>query len=450
MESPGLTELAAAIPRRLHNFIDDVPAGLLAIGPDLRVVDANASFARLAGTSQARLLGRNGMTLIHPDDHLMVLRSIELITSAPDRTFTASVRMCRDDGEHVHVEIDASVITPGDDVAFVLSVTAASTSVEIERFVETAVRGDDLRSALASLVRAIEGYQTYRASVHWATDDRNDLDEDVDVVTVDPQIAAITSNPTIAAMIWANRNNVGARIVLNEVHGGAVVDRLLARSEQRAAVLFPIVAGDEAMGCIAVWSRHNDYIGPAGVRFVERMASLASLALRQDVLDRRLRTLAHTDSLTGASNRAVFTERLGHAVDAGNGVVVLLDIDQFKQINDSHGHGVGDEVLLEVATRLRASLPGACVARLGGDEFGILTFGIDRQDDDDGRLAAARRVQHAIEVPFHISVGALAVRCSVGAALVSQSTNVPDLLATADRAMYEAKRSRISTGLDGS
>src|SRR5450759_833236 len=159
--------------------------------------------------------------------------------------------------------------------------------------------------------------------------------------------------------------------------------------------------------------------------------------------DRELRHLAFHDPLTGLANRALFTDRLDHAIELHRRelrplAVLLLDLDDFKHVNDSLGHPVGDELLIRVAERLRASLRAVdTVARLGGDEFAVL---IEGGDIDPRRVAD--RVQASFEMPFDVGVESLRMQASIGLATDSpelRELTAIDLLRYADLAMYQAK-----------
>jgi len=156
--------------------------------------------------------------------------------------------------------------------------------------------------------------------------------------------------------------------------------------------------------------------------------------------------LALLDSLTGLPNRRLLAERMRHTVaDAqatgGRLGMVLLDIDRFKDINDSLGHDHGDELLEQVAQRLRQALRDEdIVARLGGDEFAILLTDV-RSVDDAERLA--RRVRSLFVPPFQLGEMSLHVETSIGVAcLPDHASDASSLMRTADVAMYIAKHHR--------
>jgi diguanylate cyclase (GGDEF)-like protein len=152
-----------------------------------------------------------------------------------------------------------------------------------------------------------------------------------------------------------------------------------------------------------------------------------------------LREQATHDGLTGLANRTEFTARVEEALAGPGGVTVLLiDLDDFKAVNDTLGHGVGDDLLITVAERLRGAVrDGDLVARLGGDEFAVLLRG--RSSQDPGRFAA--RILADVAQPVRIGDHTLAVRASIGVALAGPGDDLEGLLRNADIAMYAAKDS---------
>ena len=188
-------------------------------------------------------------------------------------------------------------------------------------------------------------------------------------------------------------------------------------------------------------------ISSHALTFHGRTAALVSV---QDVTDRvaledQLRHQAFHDSLTGLANRALFLDRVELALRrsgrAGAGVaVLLLDLDEFKTVNDSLGHSAGDELLRVVAGRVRESLrPEDTAARLGGDEFAILVDGV--HGPEEGRAVAAR-IRDSLRGVVHLDDRQMFVQASIGIALAADAerdVTAEDLLRNADTAMYSAK-----------
>ena len=178
----------------------------------------------------------------------------------------------------------------------------------------------------------------------------------------------------------------------------------------------------------------------ADTDFLQALANILADAIRQRGTEDRIRYQALHDPLTDLPNRVLFLDRLGQAlVRPGSQVAVaLLDIDNFKLVNDSLGHSAGDELLRKVAPRLQAALrPGDTIGRLGGDEFVVL---LEQVADEDAAARVAERIVAAFEVPFQLSAGEHFAKASLGVVLAHDGEQEPaGLIRDADAAMYQAK-----------
>ncbi|HEX2063279.1 MAG TPA: EAL domain-containing protein, partial [Acidimicrobiales bacterium] len=161
---------------------------------------------------------------------------------------------------------------------------------------------------------------------------------------------------------------------------------------------------------------------------------------------RAQQALAHQamhDSLTGLANRALFLDRVSHSLDRlvrqpGNAAVLFLDLDRFKDINDSLGHDAGDQVLVAVARRLENVLRRSdTVARFGGDEFTIFCEDLEAESH---AVTLAERVDEALSVPLEVEGRDISITTSIGIAYARGKVNGEDLLRDADMAMYRAKQ----------
>ncbi len=172
------------------------------------------------------------------------------------------------------------------------------------------------------------------------------------------------------------------------------------------------------------------------------------LLVERRALTSQLEQMAYHDALTGLPNRALFFHRLEQTLEDAQRethttAVVLLDLDDFKPINDELGHHAGDEVLVSVARRLVAQVRGTdTAARLGGDEFAVLLAATSAEHVE----AAARRISTAITEPLIVEGRSLQVGCSVGIAVDTDGgTPAADLVRRADAAMYRVKGERRRT-----
>lgn len=167
-------------------------------------------------------------------------------------------------------------------------------------------------------------------------------------------------------------------------------------------------------------------------------------ATEHHATEQALRRRAFYDRLTGLPNRDLFLDRLGHAVrgtsrrGAEPFAVLFMDLDSFKDVNDTMGHSVGDALLVQVAARLRTCVrPGDTMARLGGDEFAVI---LPSAQNNAQALAVARRIHQVLTQPFQLQDKPQVVSTSIGVAMYDGSQSPDDVLRDADVAMYLAKR----------
>jgi diguanylate cyclase (GGDEF)-like protein len=208
----------------------------------------------------------------------------------------------------------------------------------------------------------------------------------------------------------------------------------------------------ETLAGAAARIERGDYVASVDVQRADEIGVLASSLnhMRGGIAEResRILKLAYEDPLTDLANRSRFSKELARAIDdAARGglrlTILMMDLDRFKYVNDTLGHGVGDHVLREVSLRLERAVPGAgCVARLGGDEFAIL---IKRgsQAETDHCTDAARNIISALEAPILYEDQLLDVGTSIGIAHYPEhGRDAQTLVRNADIAMYAAKRNK--------
>ena len=262
----------------------------------------------------------------------------------------------------------------------------------------------------------------------------------------------LVGSPAKDFRLWRRVTRQQAPIFVDDAAESQLIPaELVALLRLRSYVAFPLLSADGVLGIVVCsdtrerrrWTPEQrelvEQLSLEGSLVIENAALRASEHKRIGELSRR----AFHDSLTELPNRALFADRLEHALartrrGQQSVAVLLLDLDGFKQVNDSFGHEAGDQVLIAVAQRIRACLrPADTVARLGGDEFTILL------EDIVGVSEATRvadRIESSLRTPFVVEGNEARVTTSIGIALNEPGQLEPStLLRSADEAMYRAK-----------
>ncbi len=224
-----------------------------------------------------------------------------------------------------------------------------------------------------------------------------------------------------------------------------LVKQWLAKQGLRDALAVPLQGSDEPLGVLVVGDRLGEVrtYDRNDVLLLETLANHASVALQKGELIERLQYDALHDVLTGLPNRAQLQRELSHALQRSLRssvplAVMILDLDGFKDVNDTLGHQQGDLVLVEVSDRLKRAVgEEGLVARLGGDEFAVL---VPQLAGREHAAAISRRLVSSLETPMELQGMTFEVGGSVGVAMCPEhGVEGPLLMKRADLAMYEAK-----------
>jgi diguanylate cyclase (GGDEF)-like protein len=210
----------------------------------------------------------------------------------------------------------------------------------------------------------------------------------------------------------------------------------------RSCLVIPLGSGSDVTGCLGIVSASDDAFGKDNREYFSLISERVGLALEGAQRSADLVHMAYHDGLTGLPNRALLLDRLSAALEQWDDehliTVLLLDLDNFKLINDSLGHQTGDALLQAVSQRLRSAVgPDDTVARLGGDEFTILLPRVRCAEEAE---AVVRRIAQHVQVPFNLTGREVVTTTSIGVAMAGCEVRTPEqLLRGADLALYRAK-----------
>ncbi|MGD9998433.1 MAG: diguanylate cyclase [Ilumatobacteraceae bacterium] len=419
----------------------------LLMDEQFEIVWHSTSLERVLGWNDVS--GRSAIDFVHPDDLELVLdnmvrtkeagaRSAAGETYAPE---SADVRLLHASGEYrTFAGITYDFLDDPDVRGVMCTCAAIKDRSDLPRAIELLGTGADIELVIPVLARLADcsmGGDT-RAAIAWKQGDRIRVAASPDVPLPDPRLAD------------------GARLVF-DLHLTAPLmitdldDRRLnglgnhARDAgMRAVYLVPIESPDaaEIIGGMVVWGRTITEFHIGEQTPVHVALRLAALAIADNRIKRDLRWAASHDPLTGLVNRAEFERRLQQMAHADL-VLLYIDLDDFKPINDRYGHPAGDRVLVEVARRIEDSIGADDLAgRLGGDEFAVACPGAEALERGSD---VADRLVRAIREPMLHGELALSVGASVGVALGVHPLIPSVLVQQADRALYAAKHAGKNT-----
>jgi diguanylate cyclase (GGDEF)-like protein/PAS domain S-box-containing protein len=396
------------------------PIGMALVGLNGRWLKVNRAICRMTGWSPEELLERTFQDLTHPDDRSADMALMQQLVGGEIDDYRMEKRYLTRSGGHIWALLSVSLVRDEHDqpkhlIAQVQDIDDRKRTERRLLEIEAEVRQerDHARTILAAM------HEGYALTVEGEVVDVNDgLCE----ITGRRRQELIGCRPPYP--FWPAervRELSGVRGEVNSGTGGTF-EAVFTRADGTRF--------DAEVTAIPAFGTDGARIG-----FVNTIRDVSLRNLQHRELERQ----ARTDSLTGLANRYVLDEELERATlgSAGETIaLVLFDLDRFKQINDEHGHPVGDAVLVEVADRLsQIARESEVLARVGGEEFAWLLSGCDAAG---ARVAADRARAEIASAPF-VGVGSLTL--SAGLGVSSTPCSPARLYALADRALYEAKRS---------
>ena len=451
-EAPGTVpttvpqEVSAAVPG-YGDLVESSPDALLVVAEDGTIRMVNTAAERMFGYARGELVGsdhrmllaegfRNGLERLffnlrrgaHPDGDA---------AAAGTDTDTAPVEAygVRRDGTEFQAEVAGSIFFTGTGARDGSGNGTASMIAAVRDTSHRPENDDSLREAMSLLSATLES----------TADGILVVSSDGEIAGVNNQFVTMWGIPR--EMLATGEDEAVMAYVLDQLRDPAqFVEKVEALYADPAAESHDILefrdgrtferysrpqkVADQVVG--RVWSfRDVTAAKVAQDRITRAMADLAAQSAQ-------LKALAFRDGLTGLSNRQLFNDRLASALaDQHGGAVdvLLLDLDDFKEVNDILGHHAGDQMLIEVGRRLRACVrPSDIVARLGGDEFVVLL--LDSLEPE----AVAARIVDSLRVPVWIDGTMLRPSLSLGLASIGEAAvDASELLRRADVAMYAAK-----------
>jgi diguanylate cyclase (GGDEF)-like protein/PAS domain S-box-containing protein len=421
-----------------------------------RFLRANHKLCEMLGYSADELTTLTFAQVTHAQDIGAWNDAAEKMRRGERAEFSADKRFTRKGGQIIWATLNAAVITdsagrPTRVIAAFQDVTERRLAEQLERdrraVLEMVAKDMPLPAVLVQLASAIEGqFPGCRAGVF--------VLQDGDVRIHGPNLSklwrkALLSHSLrlaagLAAGAWASDDTCGVSLMCEEEIWGGLAPAAAQQGIQ-ACWTTPIQGTDATP--LGLWMMFSDSSGrPTLVQAgtLNMAAKLAAICIEHHNTTRKLSHLVRHDPLTGLANRIMFEDRLQHALDlagrSGNMVgLLVLDIDKFKSINDSHGHPAGDNLLQQFARRLKTVLRDTdTMARMGGDEFAVV---LPEIRTPEAAATVAKKLINCLRDPFVIQPAQIQASTSIGIAVYpAQGLNGVRLQKEADDALYRVKQ----------
>lgn len=437
----------------------DAPIGMAAVGMDGKFIRVNPALCRMAGRTADELIATDYRELIHPDD--LVASAADLIALRSGKsTHESERRYFRADGSIAWALVSTTPLRSVGDRPPVLFVQVQDATLRhraeehlhrrlrqqsaVADIGMRALAGGDLDELLTAAceemaralgveltsyleVRAGEGELFLRAGTGWERGDVGRL------------------------LVPAGKESVGGyavqsrrAVVTHDLREEERFDAPILRARGVISSVSTVVGGpDHAIGVLGVHAREPLAFTSEDVHFVQAMANVLAETMERREAEERIRHHACHDPLTDLPNRPHFVARLEDALEAGSTrrvfpAVFIVDIDDFKAVNDSLGHEAGDALLCAIASRLREVVrDGDLIARFGADEFAVLSPTLRSSDQVH---EVAERLLTAFTRPFEVGEETHYAQASVGVCVAEGSPReAEEMLREADAAMYRAK-----------
>jgi diguanylate cyclase (GGDEF)-like protein/PAS domain S-box-containing protein len=447
---------------RYRQLLELSPEAILVYrGTKLELINRAATLL-LGSDDASHLLGRNILDFVHSDHHARFRQRAWIpLKDAASAPFVEQVWK-RLDGTTFHAEIAASHLAYGDGPAVQVVVRDISSRKHAEalqlgqnrilNMIATGVALTDILMEIAHFADS-QSPRTICAILQLGSDGKTVRERIAPSLPASclKQIAII--KPAMTNSLRDLEANMSEPIIVTDIASDPRWNEMRTSSLAhglKACASWPLIGKTrKILGTLTFYFHESITPSINELRVAEICTSLASIAIESRVSEEKIRHLAHYDGLTSLPNRFLFNEYFDLALEnaqrnASRFAVFFIDLDKFKEVNDTLGHAAGDAALREIASRLRNCLRHTDkIARMGGDEFCVL---IEELNDACYAADIAQKLLDAASGPVWVEGQTRRLSASIGIAIYPENGgDIETLLKTADSAMYDAKKKGKNT-----
>jgi diguanylate cyclase (GGDEF)-like protein/PAS domain S-box-containing protein len=454
----------------LQTTIDAMPGLYFQFDAEGHMLAWNRKYAVTLGLTDDEIRQMHALDVVHPEDVACALDRIRCVLD-DGRTESAEIRVLARNGCVIPVLVTgARVMSEGGPTLVGTAVDLSSrvaAEAALARSRQEVERRNESLQLLNALSRRLHGHLEVDAICEQAIEAFMRLENTHHIafyqLSADGERLLLTHSHgfnealretfrvlpvagTLAGLALAEQRLMHASDLSLDERTTSEMRQRLAEHHMHAAIIIPLIYSGQPLGTIHLVFQHRREFGELELETLETLGKTLSLALANARHVDRLQHLAHHDTLTGLPNRAILHREFERSLAAEGGrarrmTLLLLDLDRFKEINDTLGHYVGDQLLKQVGPRLQPLLAprSGLLCRLGGDEFAVLLP--ESLATGEGEEDYARSLVTALREPFMVNDMQLGVDASVGIALYPlDGEDSHTLMRAADVAMYAAKR----------
>jgi diguanylate cyclase (GGDEF)-like protein/PAS domain S-box-containing protein len=444
---------------QLHLVTENVPAMIVYFDRNFVCGFSNTQYARFFGFSKAGIIGKHMADVIGTDSFEVILHHLHRVMDGHAVSYEVERISCEGARRQMHVsfapDIDASGHVKGS-YALVIDVTASKVAENAIRthalqqeaiavYGQFALESRDIGALVSNAAAMVtSGLDIEHSGVFRFIHGQQDLLLVAGVGWTAGAVESATANAAPGtSMRAALTSGVPVEVPDLRAAGHPVFPLFEKNAGNLSGLEVVIPTSDGPFGILGAYRGDAQGFTREDSNFLKAIATALGTAIGRHRVEERLSHVAQFDSITGLPNRTLFQDRLMQAVARARRrksaiALIFLDLDGFKEINDTLGHKAGDRLLRAVGARLKHSLrEGDTVARLGGDEFTVI---LEDLHDRDEATAVAHKVLGALTRPLTLDKQQFAVTASAGLTVYPEdSRSVETLLKNADTAMYHAK-----------